>query len=462
MDEEEWGESARMKTIRLGIGSSGGEMTLDRGLVERMVDGAGEREDLGTKTWVWKGGGEVERYRRDLGMVVGFFEEGVVERESGGYGRRWERERVLVLKEAEKEGCCLGRRVELRFQEALFLGLHLATMFEDERAIEMLFGIVLKHLEWLLKKSELVKIRFLWPWFVKGVMGPKTEEGKKALVQDAERMMEVVKWRLKNGVEFPFLDEPMRNLVAMLAENTRRHAGLLVPNDSSSDWRSEISDEEGEKQSLEIRVPGATAEMIEELEESLGVKLPRDYKEFLTISNGLDHIWNGSARHHALGSTQDIPSLTFQDPDSDAINILPVLVLVPMEELPSIRSQWPILQGNTCVVIARDESMESLELVRGHMMQEARDWLLERMEELKQEPEVWLWVKRILADFYGEQEELKELWEAEEGAEAWGIVHRDKDGFVLQAWSSFREWMEYAVVESEFPLVTLEKRDWES
>jgi hypothetical protein len=44
----------------------------------------------------------------------------------------------------------------------------------------------------------------------------------------------------------------------------------------------------------------------------------------------------------------------------------------------------------------------------------------------------------------------------------WAVVYWDERGLPTEVWSSFREWMENAVVKSEFPNIVLEKRDLES
>jgi hypothetical protein len=432
--------------------------------------------------------GEKARDRRDLSRVLQFLKdrEGSWNVREGLFtwlakGEEEEEEE----EDSDDEGLHRGpvkSRLTMAFDSAVIFGFHLAiNKLDDQEATEKLCEVIGGDLEHYLPR--LARHRFVWPVLVKGILGPKTEDGKKEVQAEFERLKSVVKRRMKNGVEFPFLDDGMRDLVKMLDQNTRRHVRF-------SEYTSSDEDEEGRwSPSLSpissIRHPGASKESIEELELRLDVELPSDYKEFLSISDGMDGIWNGHYRQQRLlapSSKIHHKAPPTPDPDiGDSAPYLPLVVLslIPGMELPeNFGVIWPILKPEACLVIAEDKEgggEGSLWLVRAYVVRKARNRLMKRIEMLKEgndgeeQRKQRRWVERLVGDYFGGLEELGELgegerWEKEEGVDVmhWAVVYWDERGLPTEVWSSFREWMENAVVKSEFPDIVLEKRDLES
>ncbi|PMD52290.1 uncharacterized protein K444DRAFT_257991 [Hyaloscypha bicolor E] len=418
------------------------------------------------------------RDRRDLSRVLQFLKdrEGSWEDREGFFTGSEKREEEDVGDEGLHRGP-VKSRLTMTFDSAVLFGFHLAiNKLDDQEATETLCEVIGGDLEHYLPR--LARYRFVWRVLVRGILGPKTEDGKKEVQAEFERLKGVVKRRMKNGVEFPFLDDGMRDLVKMLDQNTRRHVQFLE--DTSSD-------EDGEEKwspsipISSIRHPGASKKSIEELELRLDVELPSDYKEFLSISDGMDGIWNGHYRQRLLAPSSKIhhKNPPKPDPDSAPFSQLILLSLIPGMELPeNFGVVWPILKPEACLVIAGDKEgggEGSLWLVRAYVVRKARNRLMKRIEMLKEgndgeeQKKQRRWVERLVGDYFGGLEELGELgegekWEKEEGVDVmhWAVVCWDERGLPTEVWSSFREWMENAVVKSEFPDIVLEKRDLRS
>jgi hypothetical protein len=426
--------------------------------------------------------GEKARDRRDLSRVLQFLKdrEGSWEAREGSF--TWF-EKGMEEEEVDDEGLHRGplkSRFTMSFDSAVLFGFHLAiNKLDDQEATETLCEVIGGDLEHYL--SRLARYRFVWRVLVKGILGPKTEDGKKEVQAEFERLKSVVKRRMKNGVEFPFLDDGMRDLVEMLDQNTRRHAQFLEDTSSDEDEEEKWSPS---KPISSIRHPGASKKSIEELELRLDVELPSDYKEFLSISDGMDGIWNGHYRQCLLAPSSKIHHKAPPKPDPDLGDSAPYpplifLSLIPGMELPeNFGVVWPILKPEACLVIAEDKEgggQGSLWLVRAYVVRKARNRLMKRIEMLKEgndgeeQRKQKRWVERLVGDYFGGLEELGELgegerWEKEEGVDVmrWAVVYWDERGLPTEVWSSFREWMENAVVKSEFPDIVLEKRDLQS
>jgi hypothetical protein len=406
-----------------------------------------------------KGEVELERDRRDLEKVVAFVGELGKGRGKGElvFGEEKEKERV--------DGDGEKKPISMWFNDAVFFGVHLALKLDDEEAAEKLFEVIRGDLEDFIPR--LARYRFVWRVLVKGALGPKDEEGKKELLAEFERVKSAVRKRAKNGVEYPFLDEEMKDLVRMLDENTRRHIRFKI------DIGSPSEDGKAPPNSIKpVKRPGATTKMIEDLEERLKVDLPDDYIDFLQISDGMEGIWNGYSLQRLLAPSSQvgfkIPTSGSQDPYMPPPPApIRVLALIPSTDLPDgFGVVWPWLsveeKERQLLVIGAEEWGRGgiLGLVRGWAMMQARNRLLKRIKEIEEgEVKERRWVERVVGDYFGGMEDLEELDEAEEDDESWGVVYWDSTGLPIQVWGSFREWIENAVVESEFPDVVLERRD---
>lgn len=375
----------------------------------------------------------LERDTRDLKRVIEWV-TGVAK--AYGFGRVGDFVFTEPEGEVEKGGV---PGISMPFDSAVLFGLHLALKLDDDEALDTLIQIIRSDIERFL--GRLARYRFVWRVLVKGVLGPDDEEGKAEITAEFERIKGAIKLRLRNGVEYPFLDNSMRDLVKILDENTIRRGGP-----PGQEVRPKIDGKPS------IRHPGATQKMIDDLEEKLDVELPDDYIEFLKISNGMEGIWNGYFRQRFLAPCADVKNSPLKIDDEPPL----LFSLIPYTELPnSFNPIWPRLNLGSCVMLNIEGRGDFLWLVNGEMMKKARKRLVRKWEEMAEGKEK-KWVERVVGDLFGGMEELVEQGEDEEG---WGVVYWDRAGLPVEVWGSFREWIEGLCVESEFPDIFEERRE---
>ncbi|KAF2241228.1 hypothetical protein BU26DRAFT_183530 [Trematosphaeria pertusa] len=101
--------------------------------------------------------------------------------------------------------------------------------------------------------------------------------------------------RLEKGAARIYKDLPMKELVKMCNDNTIKNAV----------WE-EMDVEDPDDPPETILHKGATAEQIKKCEERLEHDLPDDFKEFLSLTNGIDTFWNGFYGEPKMLSTEEI------------------------------------------------------------------------------------------------------------------------------------------------------------
>ncbi|KAF2466329.1 uncharacterized protein BDR25DRAFT_306156 [Lindgomyces ingoldianus] len=109
-----------------------------------------------------------------------------------------------------------------------------------------------------------------------------------------EEVLETFTERLEKGAARVFRDLPMKTLVNMCNENTLKNAV----------WEEMDGDPDDPPET--ILHDGATEEQIARVEAKLGHDLPDDFKEFLTLTNGMDSYWNGFYGEPKIHGTEAI------------------------------------------------------------------------------------------------------------------------------------------------------------
>jgi hypothetical protein len=96
----------------------------------------------------------------------------------------------------------------------------------------------------------------------------------------AKSALETYTKRFTQGIERPFANTPIPELLGLLNRNTIHHAGIIFQ-------------ERGEDMPDAFLAPsGASVERIAALEKRLDITLPQDYKESLRASDGFAGSWN--------------------------------------------------------------------------------------------------------------------------------------------------------------------------
>lgn len=140
---------------------------------------------------------------------------------------------------------------------------------------------------------DVAKSRKVWSYLKDGGLARAigVDEGKlKDFEAEAYRTFEE---RIQNGPRRLLKDLSMKELVALCNNNTLRNAV----------WE-DMEVDSGIPESILYK--GATKDEIADLERRLGLELPDDYKEFLTVSNGMESVWNGFHGEPKLLNTDSV------------------------------------------------------------------------------------------------------------------------------------------------------------
>jgi hypothetical protein len=163
---------------------------------------------------------------------------------------------------------------------------------QDERVIKAL-GQIAEHFEGYIE--GLTQQRNVWPLLASGALAQHLGVDDAKLKAAAEDVVETVRVRMQEGRQkCDHEGKPIKELLEMLAENTRKNAG---------DHYEEMDKEPPESY---LHEP-ATEKDIKDMEKRLKISsLPDDYKEFLLASNGLEPVFDGIMFTPPLYSTQDV------------------------------------------------------------------------------------------------------------------------------------------------------------
>ena len=267
---------------------------------------------------------------------------------------------------------------------------------EDDEGVRKLLAIITEAEDW----EGIAKSRSAWRLLKNGCMGENWSEGED-VVSQFEKLRDALAERAEKGVQRPFQNLSMRELVERLDRNTIKH-------DNDED-QEHIELEELRKQVFmgkrSIVHPPASASDIEELEHKLDVQLPADYREFLGLSNGLEGIWKGLFRQRDLGRTD-----TVQRPDLSWMANGPgmPISLVDWTELP-IEVEWPIFDDPRHVISIHDREDEvSTWLVHPPLVQATVEKFVaydsEAVDEEKRKQ-----TEKVISAYFGSLEEFREM-----------------------------------------------------
>lgn len=141
---------------------------------------------------------------------------------------------------------------------------------------------------------NLSRSRYVWQYLKDGALARAIRVDDTKLKKFQIEVFETFKERLEKGPRRTFKDLPMRDLLNMCNENTLKNAV----------WEEMDVDPENPPET--ILHEGATEEEIAGLEKKLGHSLPADYKEFLSLTNGMESLWNGFYGEPKLWGTNDV------------------------------------------------------------------------------------------------------------------------------------------------------------
>jgi hypothetical protein len=299
-------------------------------------------------------------------------------------------------------------------------------MQQDERVARALNQIAERFDRYI---DELTRHRKIWPLLASGVLAQHlgVDDGK--LTATAELAVETVRTRIEKGRQKGVHDgKPIKDLLEILAENTRKNAGSLY--------------EEMDKVPTEsyLHEP-ATEEDIKDLENRLKISpLPDDYTEFLRASNGCEALYDGQNIWTPFHRAQEIV-LTSPLPEGMKLSFELVQDSTGTAQLQREfgYDDWPSL--TTCVEIGRN--FEPAFLFAGPADVKATVAAYQKaLASDKVSDAMKLETTQAIEDLYGSMEAFEKL--------EWVMIF-DIQLDPCYTVGTFRGWMERAAQESSKP-----------
>lgn len=163
---------------------------------------------------------------------------------------------------------------------------------QDERVVKAL-GQIVEHFDSYIE--SLTQNSKIWPLLASGALAEQLGVDNTKLTAAAEDVLETVRVRMEKGRQKGDHEgKPIKELLEMLAENTRKNAG-------------DVYKEMGKEPPESYLHEPATEKDIKDMEKRLKIySLPDDYKDFLLASNGLEPVFDGIMLTPAFRSTDDV------------------------------------------------------------------------------------------------------------------------------------------------------------
>jgi hypothetical protein len=222
--------------------------------------------------------------------------------------------------------------------------------------------------------------------------------------------------RLQRGPQRPLKSLPMKDLVNMCNENTLKNAV----------W--EEMDVDPEHPPNTVLHPGATADEIALLEKKLGYELPGDIKEYLSVTNGMESLWNGFHGEPRLLGTEEIRVVDATEQQntwkSSAVNVGHFMNM-------SIKVEWEPF--NNCILVndATDDSKYVWLLEPGYVQRAAVTYY-ETILKLPLDEQAH--IQKLRGYLYAEADSTTQA--------VWLIVVWDPETYGLHTYFSWREYLE--------------------
>ncbi|KAF4503457.1 hypothetical protein FAGAP_311 [Fusarium agapanthi] len=164
-----------------------------------------------------------------------------------------------------------------------------------------------------------------------------------------------------------------------------------------------------------------------------GVTLPGDYKEFLSITNGLDSMWDGQNLVDSLAGAQDV---NWQEVDFLEGNELPLLKDGEPLAWTKNMLEWPKIEKARCICLSGDINHEERAghffLIGQDLLQPAKKYFFKTYEERNNTQRREL--DRLVQETYGSMENFSNL--------EWGLISWTAWDFTVYPYNGIREFLE--------------------
>jgi hypothetical protein len=225
------------------------------------------------------------------------------------------------------------------------------------------------------------------------------------LKQAVDRAVHMAEQRLDNGPTRRYRNYDIERLALTVSANTFYNCpyNVLAAFRPPGNPRIVPETEDG------LLRPGCSPQEISALEKRLGVELPADYKEFLSVTNGLGSIWDGQNMVDYRARAQDVCWQEIDYLDGCSLPLLRDNDPFPYGE---DRLDWPELPTKfRCICLhGSDDNPQtagSLFLVGRELIQPSKDYLFKTYEERSQPQRDE--IDRVVRETYGSMEVLRNL-----------------------------------------------------
>ncbi|KAJ3535841.1 hypothetical protein NM208_g6968 [Fusarium decemcellulare] len=237
------------------------------------------------------------------------------------------------------------------------------------------------------------------------------------------RALEMAEHRLDNGPARRYRNESMDKLAHIISANTFNNC----PYDVFAAYRPpELPRPRPEGVNGLLR-PGCSSSDLATLEERLGVALPQDYKDFLSVTNGFGSIWNGQNLMDYLVRAEEV---CFQEIDFLGGNSIPLLRQDDPTPSTDNRLDWPEVGTFQCVILSGDQNGQDnnghLFLLGLDVIQPCKDYFFKTYEERNDDQRLEL--DRVVEETYGGIENLRNLEYGLVSWTAWDITFYPYNG----------------------------------
>ncbi|KAF4981018.1 hypothetical protein FZEAL_3070 [Fusarium zealandicum] len=210
------------------------------------------------------------------------------------------------------------------------------------------------------------------------------------------RAVQMAEHRLENGPRQRYKNASMEKLAHAVSENTFQNC----PYDVLAACRPPGQPRDRPGDAAGLLGPGCSTSEIAALEERLGATLPGDYKEFLSVTNGLGSMWDGQNPVDYLVSAKDV---CWQNVDFLGENELPLLRESDPTPSADNRLDWPQVAEFRCICLLGDLLSEKnnghLFLLDGEFIQPSKDYFFRTYDERNEDQQREL--RRVVEETYG-------------------------------------------------------------
>ncbi|KAF2735673.1 hypothetical protein EJ04DRAFT_511622 [Polyplosphaeria fusca] len=287
-------------------------------------------------------------------------------------------------------------------------------MGEKEKALEILQIFADNfYATWV----DISKSRQVWQLLKNNTLARMIDVDEEKIEHFAKEVFATFQERLTKGALRVYLDTPISKLINMCNENTMKNAI----------WE-DMDEMDPDEPPQSIIHEGASKEQIVALEKKLGHELPGDFKEFLSLTNGMASYWNGFYGEPRFLSTDEIEVFDATEQQqvwNDAS--VDIAFITNM----SVKVDWPTLD-RVIAINAGTESSKFIWLVEPEVGQKIAMAWFAAFQQLPTEEQAH--VQQMMGYFHAGRKNAGEV--------NWQVCVWDPSTLDLTSYHSWKEYLE--------------------